>query len=74
MIFINQCGSINTMSENKLKDLEIGTQIPITDEIRAHYSRLGKLGGAKNKAKGFEYFSRISKMKKGKKYRPRKEK
>lgn len=62
------------MIKNELKDLEIGTPIPISDEIRAHYSRLGKLGGAKNKAKGSDYFSRISKMKTGKKYKPRKKK
>ena len=47
---------------------------PLTPEIRAYYSSIGKIGGAKNKLKGPEYFSRISKMKTGQKYKKRKEK
>ncbi len=58
--------------QNKLKEIELAKPAPLTDEVRAYYSYLGKIGGAKNKLKGKEYFSRISKMKTGKKYKTRK--
>jgi len=57
-----------TKPQNKLKELDMAKKAPLTDEVRQYFSYLGKLGGEKNKAKGSEYFSRISKLKAGKKY------
>ena len=63
---------MNKKTNSPLKEIDLAKPAPLTKEVREYYSSIGKIGGMKNKLKGPEYFSRISKMKTGMKYKKNK--